>query len=225
MGGKGEGKKSTKYGAQEVPIHQQVADVLLEPGVLRGQSVLLQSEWTVSICHPQQLTAAGGVSLCPEHLVPQVLQCVGSTNLPTAILRSRPARDLCLVGYPSRRVEFHLIPAELSEEIQVSRYLTQLGFGPEVQLRATGPELALANTQTKIVLSFPAEHWGDQLSASLTTGWAAERTPTDTFELVVCRDTSAVLTVLLPEAKTLLRSSGQAHVYAKHHISEEASTE
>eukprot|EP00971_Amphidinium_carterae_P069482 1374860-Amphidinium_carterae.3 len=225
MGGKGKGKKSGKNATQDIPIHQQVAEVLPEPGILRAQSVLVQSEWTVTVCHPQQLTAAGGVSLCPEALVPQIIQQVGSTNLPTAILHSRPAKDLGLVGYPTCRVECRVIPADISEEITVNRYLTQLGFGPAVQLRASGPELALASTQAKIVLSFPSEYWGESISPSLAAGWASEQVPSDTFELLVCRDTSAVFAVLLAEANTLLRASGQSQVFSKYHISEAVTTE
>eukprot|EP00971_Amphidinium_carterae_P246681 4899381-Amphidinium_carterae.1 len=219
MGGpKGKGRKGGT--SAEVPLHPQVRDVLPEAGVLRSQATLVQTDWDATCLHPQQLSASGGVALCPEALIPRVVAQVGASSLPVAILHTRAAREVGLEGYPTRKVMVRITPPELDEPVFVHRYLTQLGFGNAVQQQAVGPEVALAVVQSKVVVSFPEDHWGAAITPALVAGWVDARVPTGSYELVTCRTNSAVVAALLPEAELLLKASGQEQVYVKHHVSE-----
>ena len=65
---------------------EQIKAVLPEAAVVRAQSTLDPSEWDVPIAHPQRLDNKGGIALVPKTLLPSVLQRVGYTAAPTAVL-------------------------------------------------------------------------------------------------------------------------------------------
>ena len=82
---------------------EQIKAVLPEAAVVRAQSTLDPSEWDVPIAHPQRLDNKGGIALVPKTLLPSVLQRVGYTAAPTAVLTSQPATDLGLKGFPQHQ--------------------------------------------------------------------------------------------------------------------------
>eukprot|EP00971_Amphidinium_carterae_P207551 4118222-Amphidinium_carterae.1 len=181
---KAKGKTKTGRLAQDLTTAQQVQLVLPEAARLRSQPTLLQDEWTATCMHPQQLTQAGGVAICPEHMVADVVAAVGTTNHATAILHSKPARDLGLVAYPSRKVTFNMYVPDAAEVIRVTRHLTQLSITGEVQQHVEGPLLSAGQTNHKLTVAFAEEFWASPITSSMVSGWLLERIPEATFDIL-----------------------------------------
>ena len=79
------------------------------------------------------------MALCPKQALPDVLQGIGYTAQPTAILTTETPDSLGLRGYPRNPVLETM--ATDSQMVEVSRFLTQLGYGAPVDQRLLGPSL------------------------------------------------------------------------------------
>ena len=106
-----------------------------EAAHIRAQSALLPDEWSTQVVPYQHLGPSGGVALVPKHAIPQVLQAVGLTGHPAAILLVQEPDELGLRGYPRDSVTFSLSVAAHAgarEVVILTRWLVQLGFGEPV---------------------------------------------------------------------------------------------
>ena len=134
--GNGKGRKSKGKPQQpptsgagevdEIEFLRDVRDSLPEAAAIRAQPRLLEAEWTAPPVAWQNLSASGGVSLCPRQSIPFVLRSVGYTAIPTAILLTQQPADVGLSGYPSAFVSFTasvLGPQGEREEVTLRRAL------------------------------------------------------------------------------------------------------
>lgn len=203
---------------------ERIRESLPQAAWVKHATVLID-EWTAQVCHPSELTASGGISYVTKDLLPGVLKRVGFTQTPTAVVTSQPARELGL-PYPSVQVRCSLnvaTPEGTREVVEVTKYLTQLGYGDQVEQRTAGPCLTLPKTMHKCVVRF------DTLSG-ITAGELTGRIVAETvskhihpamfIDVVVRQDGTATLMVQDASIPDLLRASGKDHVYFRIHSSD-----
>ena len=140
---------------------QQVISVLPEAALMRQQPQLDPTEWSTRVCHWQNLDSSGGLSICPKIHIPQVLQQVGWTKEPVGILTSECPDTLGLRGFPRQEVFCtYSIMADGAQRknVQVRKWLVQLGYGQFVIQKMFGPTVQLYSTMKEMVLKFSPHH-------------------------------------------------------------------
>ena len=142
-------------------VSADVRSVLPQAAILRAQSQLVQDEWSVPVFSHQTLSSRGGVSAVPVDHIAEVIQRVGFTSNPVAILVTRDPDSVGLRGYPRQKVRCGLSVMG-SEGIrihtEVDRFMVQLGFGEPVHQNMRGVEVALLTTMVKMVIKLPERH-------------------------------------------------------------------
>jgi hypothetical protein len=151
--GEGKGKNTVVEQDPEVEFAKSMKEAIPEAARLRFQPRRLQSEWEQEIKHHQHLDATGGVAICPREALPAVLARVGYTSRACAVLVVQGPDTLHLQGYPGTKVRCTFdVCAQVAErnQVTVERYLVQLGFADQVQLRQEGDEVKVGVTMCKI---------------------------------------------------------------------------
>jgi hypothetical protein len=159
-GGKGKFSKGAVIPPEVLePSHedlvQQVKSVLPEAALMRQQPQLGPNEWSTRVCHWQGLDSSGGLSICQNNHIPQVLQQVGWTKEPVGILTSECPDTLGLRGFLRQEVFCtYSIMADGAQRknVQVRKWLTQLGYGKFVIQKMFGPTVQLYSTMKEMVI-------------------------------------------------------------------------
>ena len=142
---------------------QQVIHAFPEAALMRQQPQLDPNEWSTRTCHWQHLDSKGGIAICPKIHIPTVLQNVGWTKEPVGILTSENPDLLGLRGFPRQEVFCtYSIMAENAEckNMQVRKWLTQLGYGQFVAQKLFGPTVQLYSTMKEMIVKFsPRQQW------------------------------------------------------------------
>ena len=98
---------------------------------MRRQPQLDPNEWSTRTCHWRHLDSSGGISICPKLYIPQVLQQIGWTKAPVAIVTSENSDGLGLRGFPRQEVfcTYSVMANDAQrKDVQVRKWLTQLGL-------------------------------------------------------------------------------------------------
>ena len=182
--GNGKGGKSRGKGGGTAQHNAPVAAADMEKAFLeeirlslpeqaryRAQSTLVSEEWSVPPVAHQLLGPSGGVALCPKDGLAELLRRVSYTAHPCAILVAQRPEELGLKAYPCTMVGCTLEVATTGggrDQVQVQRWLVQLGFGPEVRRIAPGTEIVLDTKMRRMSAKF-----------SVHRGWAAGEHPSN----------------------------------------------
>eukprot|EP00435_Cladocopium_sp_Y103_P027411 s765_g6.t1 len=200
----------------------RVREALPEAAWIKNAAVLVPGEWTARACHPHELTAAGGVSYVGKDSVPDVLRRIGYTQSPCAIVTTQPAKELG-IPYPSVDVRCSLEvsnPEGAREIVEVSKFLTQIGYGSPVELATTGPCLVAPRTMHKCVARFdiPTGLQEGELTGRIVSDAVSKHiNPAFFVDVNARQDNTATLMVQDVAVYDLLRASGQQHVYYRLH--------
>ena len=201
---------------------ERIREALPETAKVLQATTLVPSEWTASTRHPYEMNASGGIAYVPKDLVPNVIKQVGTTYSPAAMVTSQAARELG-IPYPSTEVRCTLqvaAPDGSKELIEVTKFLTQLGFGRPVEQQTSGPCLAAPRTMHKCVARFdtPTGLQNGELTGRIVAETVSKYIHPAMFVDVVARqDLTATLMVQDASVHDLLRASGKDHVYFRLH--------
>ena len=167
-GGKGKSNKGMVV-SQEIleptqeDLIQQVLTVMPEAALMRQQPQLDPNEWSTRTCHWQNLNSSGGISICPKLHIAQVLQQIGWTKKPVAIVTSENPDSLGLRGFPRQEIfcTYSVMASDAQrKDVQVRKWLTQLGYGAAVTQNMYGPAVQLYSTMKEMVIKFsPCHDW------------------------------------------------------------------
>ncbi|CAK0812995.1 unnamed protein product [Prorocentrum cordatum] len=108
MKGKYRGRNEEKEAEAEAQRRTEEEEAAEWASLQRRRPALFADEWNVAVCSAEDLTRAGGVAMACETGVGQVLVRVEPTLRPTAILTTRPLRELGCKGYSSTLVTFNM---------------------------------------------------------------------------------------------------------------------
>lgn len=192
------------------------------------QPRLLQSEWGARVCLPHELGPRGGVSLIRKSDLVQVLQQVGQTSRPTAIVTMQPGYELYLKGAHSSEIWCHIqVPGDSGPTVvYVKRFLTQLGMDPANRVSMDTQGLTIiqqATTMQKLALKFDVKGGWDleSINGIIVSDLLRSLISETAFDQVNVRvDGSATVLVHRTCVEKLLRHSGQSYVFIKPHIAE-----
>ena len=145
-------------------VHDVSADVrslIPQAAILRAKSQLVQGDWSVPVFSHQALSSCGGVSAVPVDHIAEVVQRVGFTSNPVAILITRDPDSGGLRGYPRQKVRCGL--SVMGREgirihTEVDRFMVQLGFGEAIHQNMRVVEVSLLNTIVKMIIKLPERH-------------------------------------------------------------------
>ena len=164
-GSKGRGKGSMNMNVDpEVEYARMVKAALPEAAQIRMQPKLLQEEWNQHIKEWQHLNASGGVAVVAKEYIPRVLEKVGYSSKPVGILVVQEPDEIGMMGYPRSRVRCTYDVASTGgsrKQVQVERWLVQLGFADPVTMKAVGEEVKIGFTMTRMIAKL-----------SVLRGWA-----------------------------------------------------
>ena len=186
---------------------------------------LLEDEWSARTCLHNELGASGGIAYVRKDQVTDVVTRVGYTKSPCAIVTSQSAQELGM-PYVSTPIRCNLSvrAADGSREItEVSKYLTQLGFGEKVSRTVTGPRVNAPCTMTKVTVKFdtatglePNDLSGKNVAAALI-----KHIEDGLFlDINVRSDLTATVMIQDSVLDQLMHGSGFDHVYFKVHIND-----
>ena len=215
------GKNSGKGKPMLVESLEPSADDLVqlsalpEAALLRQQPQLDPNEWSTCVSHWQNLSPSGGIAICPRAFIPQVLQQIAWTKEPVGILTSENPDALGLRGFP--RQEVFCTYSVMSDgaqrkNIQVRKWLTQLGYGQPVTQRMFGPTVQLYHSMKEMVIKFSPHHdWPIQkMPANIILEELSKIVSEHTISDIQPRETlSASFFCHAQSVDALLKSSGQ----------------
>lgn len=153
-------------------IASQIRASLPAAAHLRAQSRLIAEEWDTPVYDHQALSRQGGVSLTPKHAIAGIVQRIGYTTNPVALVVTKAPEALGLKGYPRQRVTCTISYVNDQGERAATRaqkFLIQLGFGAAVSQVFHGPKVRVLTTMRPMVAKFPPRHhWpAGQIPASI----------------------------------------------------------
>eukprot|EP00435_Cladocopium_sp_Y103_P057287 s1703_g19.t1 len=189
-------------------------------------SMLVEEEWNTKVVPAHELSAHGGVALVAKKDLPAVVAKVGQTTRATAIVTSQPAHELYMGAAPCREIYCSLlVPTESGiTKVSVKKYLIQLGIasGAQVQMETANLQTIQESiTMNKVVIRFnPHGGWEPKMMrAIIVSDYLRNYMPESAFSNIVIReDGSATALVHSSKMISLLRHSGEAHVYCKPHM-------
>ena len=200
---------------------QQVIHALPEAALMRQQPQLDPNECSARTCHWQHLDSKGGIAICPKTHIPTVLQNVGWTKEPVGILTSENPDLLGLRGFPRQEVFCNYsIMAENAERknVQVRKWLTQLGYGQYVVQKLVGPTVQLYSTMKEMIVKFSPHHqWPVQkMPANIIVAELSQIVPEHAISDVQPRESvSASFLCHAQYVDELMRSSGRRGIFLK----------
>ena len=102
--GAGKGKGKAVDAPSTVDAERDFLDAVKasmpEAAKLRAQSTLIPEEWNVEVVPYQYMTSKGGVCIAPKTAIPDILNAVGYTAHPSAIIVVQDPDELGLHAYP-----------------------------------------------------------------------------------------------------------------------------
>ena len=218
--------------SDDLDLTQQIQSALPQAAVLRSQSTLDSTEWSVPTVSPQLLDHRGGIALTPRRMIPEILRKVGFTTVPTAILTSQPAQDLGMKGFPQQQVRCALLVVNdegSRDRIEVSRWLIQISYGQPVTQILQGRKVDIFTSMQFHIAKFPSRFgWPEKVPANLVATELQKHVPQDAFSEIVCRESKTASFLLHNDySEVILKASGQCGVFykLKKPTSEEDETE
>jgi hypothetical protein len=240
-GAKGKGRSRSKGAGGKAPsatmtpeisdadIASQVRDSLPEAAHLRAQSRLIEDEWNVAVLDHQALSRQGGVAIAPKFAIPGIVQRIGYTAAPVALVVTEPPEALGLRGYPRERITCTISYVNdhgQRDTTRVQKFLVQIGFGPPVCQLFHGQRVQIMTTMRPMIAKFPSRHhWHPgQIPASTVANEVSQHIPTQAIDDIICRETqSASLLVHIDYIDALLCASGVNGAFYKLKLSAEES--
>ena len=210
-------------------IASQVRALVPEAAHRRAQTRLEADEWDAPVYDHQALTKQGGISIAPKNSIAEIVQRIGYTTNPVALVVTEPPEALGLRGYPRKRVTCTVSYINDQGErstTQVQKFLIQLGFGAEVSQTFQGPKVQIMTTMRPMIAKFPPRHhWPTgQIPASTVAQEVEQHIPRHAFDDIISRESqSAVLLVRMDYINVLLRASGVNGAFYKLKMSEQES--
>ena len=198
-----------------------VESVLPDAARIRMQTTLLQEEWPVPVHMHQTLGRQGGIAYVPRAHVADVVQRIGFTAQPVAIVVTQSPDSLGLRGYPRQAIRCGIsVMANDGERVttQVERFLVQVGFGPEVHQRMLGNEVQLMTTMTRMTLKMPERHgWpAGPHPASVIVSELTQYIPEATLAEILPREGDSVSFLVHRDyVDILLKNSGKKGIFMK----------
>ena len=221
-GGKSSSSSSTDKSETQLFL-ESVRDALPEAARMRSQTTLLASEWNVEVVYHQQMTSRGGVCVCPQKELPNVLASVGYTGHAAAVVLVQSPDELGLRAYPRDFIICTLLVPSLNGEIasvRAKRWLVQLGFGPRVEMIAEGTEISMPIHMLKMVCKLsPLRGWISGFHpAAIFMEQIVAHVPEAAVDSVICRE-NGTCTFLCHESVSskLLKASGCNGAFFKVH--------
>ena len=226
---KGKGKASPQPVVVAAPVEDlteddivtQIRQALPSAALLRSQSELVQSEWSVPCRTHQELDSSGGVSLVPRSEIPAVLRRVGWTGNATAMVISQDPDSLSMRGYPRTRVYCQISvmgDGGIRTEARVHRFLVQLGSGDSVQMLMQGALVSMYTTMVSMVAKFSLRHhWPPgPIPASVVIDEISSHVSSSAVDDILSRQDQSVSFLLHGDfVEQLLRASGPKGVFYK----------
>ena len=231
-GSKGYSSKSWPPVANEDPeitFQRSIIESMPQAARLRLQAQLIPEEWSAATVLSSELNHKGGIALCYKADLPSVLQRVGFTMEPTAVLLSQDPSSLGMRGYTSEIISCNIRVLKddgTPQLVQVERFLTQLGFAEHVVQVACGTLVHLPTCMHKCVAKFPAMYgWtADMVTGSTISQILQKHLPQGSFTEIQPRlhdkTLSATFRVHSDLIDTTLKLSGQDRIFYKLHDSE-----
>eukprot|EP00435_Cladocopium_sp_Y103_P070750 s129_g36.t1 len=230
-GGKGKGKGSMNMNVDpEVEYARSIKAALPEAAQIRMQPKLLQEEWNQNIKEWQHLDASGGVAVVAKENIPRVLEKVGYSSKPVGILVVQEPDEIGMMGYPRSRVKCTYDVASTGgsrKQVQVERWLVQLGFAEPVTMKAIGEEVKVGFTMTRMVAKLSVlRGWAHgPHPAGVLTQHLKKYVDEQAFDSIMARgDGSFTFLVHNVYEEVLLSKSGYNGIFLKRHSSEPEST-
>lgn len=231
-GRKGYSSKSLPPVANEDPeiaFQRSIVEAMSQAARLRLQAQLVPEEWSAATVLSSELSHKGGIALCYKADLPSILQRVGFTMEPTAVLLSQDPSSLGMRGYHSEIISCNIRVLKddgTLQVVQVERFLTQLGFGEHVLQVACGTLVHLPTCMHKCVAKFPAMFgWtADMITGSTISQILQKHLPQGSFTEIQPRlhdkTLSATFRAHSDLIDTVLKISGQDRIFYKLHDSE-----
>jgi hypothetical protein len=228
-GSKGGGKNAYNTAAQvdpEIAFAQAMKTAMPEAAKIRMQPKLIQSQWTQTIKEWQHLDATGGVAIAPKESIPTILAKVGYSSKPTAILIVQEPDELGMVGYPRSRVKCSydvVSTGGIRKQVEVERWLVQLGFSEQVSMQPIGDEVQVGFTMTRMVAKFSVHRgWAHgPHPAGVLANHLQQFVDENAFDSIMSRgDGSFLFLVHNTFEDELLSKSGANGIFLKRHVSE-----
>ena len=210
-------------------IASQVRALVPEAAHRRAQTRLEADEWDAPVYDHQALTKQGGISIAPKNSIAEIVQRIGYTTNPVALVVTEPPEALGLRGYPRKKVTCTVSYINDQGErstTQVQKFLIQLGFGAEVSQTFQGPKVQIMTTMRPMIAKFPPRHhWPTgQIPASTVAQEVEQHIPRHAFYDIISRESqSAALLVHMDYINALLRASGVNGAFYKLRMSEQES--
>ena len=210
-------------------IASQVRALVPEAAHRRAQTRLEADEWDAPVYDHQALTKQGGISIAPKNSIAEIVQRIGYTTNPVALVVTEPPEALGLRGYPRKKVTCTVSYINDQGErstTQVQKFLIQLGFGAEVSQTFQGPKVQIMTTMRPMIAKFPPRHhWPTgQIPPSTVAQEVEQHIPRHAFDDIISRESqSAALLVHMDYINALLRASGVNGAFYKLRMSEQES--
>ena len=208
-------------------IASQVRALVPEAAHRRAQTRLEADEWDAPVYDHQALTKQGGISIAPKNSIAEIVQRIGYTTNPVALVVTEPPEALGLRGYPRKKVTCTVSYINDQGErstTQVQKFLIQLGFGAEVSQTFQGPKVQIMTTMRPMIAKFPPRHhWPTgQIPPSTVAQEVEQHIPRHAFDDIISRESqSAALLVHMDYINALLRASGVNGAFYKLRMSEQ----
>ena len=221
----GSAESSLSPEMQEEIYRKAIQNAMPEAAKRRLAPRLLPAEWNSPVLHYSEMTNAGGICIAPKHCVPELLQQIGYTQAPAAMLCTQHPQELGLPLYPVQELTCTFLVKEddgTEKSILVRRHLVQLGFGKEVTQNVTGDLVSVPTHMHKVVIKLPFIFgWRQEACTAQTFAKFLEKhIPAPAYENITVRqDQSATVYVHESEIEKLLRASGLEGIFVKLHAS------
>ena len=226
-GNKGKGKGGASMGLDpEVEYAKAMKSALPEAAQIRMQPKLIQEEWIQTIKEWQHLDSSGGVAVVAKEHIPKVVEKVGYSSKPVGILVVQEPDEIGMMGYPRSCVRCTYDVASTGgtrKQVQVDRWLVQLGFADPVTMKSIGEEVKVGFTMTRMVAKFSTlRGWAHgPHPAGVLTQHLKQYVDEQAFDSVMPRgDGSFTFLVHNVYEEVLLSKSGCNGIFLKRHSSE-----
>ena len=198
---------------------KRMKDAMPVQAKIRMQTTLIESEWNVPVMPHQHVGASGGVALVPRDELPEVIERVGFTGKPTAVVLVQHPDELGMRAYPRSIVSFTLSvagPDGSREYVLAKRWLVQLGFGDPVQCVVEGEQIVIEQKMKKMTARLPKRRgWDDtEIPASIMMSHLEPLVPDLAVDQLQCRMNGSYSFYCHEEfIDDLMRASGKSGIF------------
>lgn len=193
----------------------------------KSRSRLIPTQWSAPVVDSKFLDRKGGVAIVKEHEVYEVVERVGTTLRPTAVVTSRPFHAMGHRGFASTPVSCSLMVFDETMPTEEGRgawklicgsrkFLTQLGDGQPVRREVEPGMVEVAEVRAMIRLWL----WDEadtQVTGTIVMDVmrAAANTEFDANDINIRTDGSVAVRVPTSQVDTLLSKSGNCGAFFK----------